>query len=65
MSKSNDPVNHPSHYTEGQKKQQKKRPYQTSSAMSRLRSGQASIARAFLRKLDRYEAAKKAKDWVD
>ncbi len=47
------------------KKKQKNRPYQTPNAMSHLRSGQASTARAFLRKLDRQEATKKAKAWVD
>ncbi len=39
--------------------------YQKPTAAGRFRSGQASTARAFLRKLDRQEAAKKAKAWVD
>ncbi len=47
------------------KKKKKNPPYQTPNAMSHLRSGQASKVRAFLRKLDRAEAAKPAKTWVD
>ncbi len=47
------------------KKKQKNRPDQTPNTMSRIRSGEARTARAFLLKLDRQDAAKKAKAWVD